>query len=81
MIDISKSLIAASVTLALMGVSSTAVNANEYVPKYKADVEQWNQVAVSAFVLGPYMKIVGEYQKSLEKYPNPPAFSMTKFAK
>ena len=43
--------------------------------------EQWNQVAVSAWVLGPYMKIVGEYQQSLKKYPNPPAFSMTKFAK
>ena len=38
MINVSKSLIAASVTLALMGVSSTAVKANEYVPKYKADV-------------------------------------------
>ncbi len=38
MINVSKNLIAASLTLALMGVSSTAVNANEYVPKYKADV-------------------------------------------
>ena len=43
--------------------------------------EQWNQVGVAAWVIGPYMKIVGEYQQSVKTYPNPPTFSMTKFAK
>ncbi len=38
MINVSKSLIAASLTLALMSCSSTAAKANEYVPKYKADI-------------------------------------------
>jgi arylsulfatase len=38
-------------------------------------------LGVEAWVLGEYMRIVGEYQASLKKYPNPPGFSMTKFKK
>ena len=43
--------------------------------------EQWNMIGFAAWVMGPYFKIVREYQASLEKYPNPPAFSMTEFKK
>ncbi len=32
-----------------------------------------------ASVLGPYMKNIGVYKKSLVKDPNPPAFSLTRF--
>ncbi|NDH15359.1 MAG: DUF992 domain-containing protein, partial [Actinobacteria bacterium] len=32
-----------------------------------------------AWVLGPYMKIVGDYVASLHDHPNPPTFSMTSF--
>jgi arylsulfatase len=41
--------------------------------------EEFNILADHAFVLGPYMKIIGDYKKSLVKDPNPPAFSLTDF--
>jgi arylsulfatase len=41
--------------------------------------EEFNILADHAFVLGPYMKIIGAYKKSLVKDPNPPAFSLTDF--
>jgi hypothetical protein len=36
---------------------------------------------VSGWVVGAYMKVVGEYMKSLEKYPNPKAVNLTEFGK
>jgi hypothetical protein len=30
---------------------------------------------------GEYLRLTGEYQATLKKYPNPPGFSMTKFKK
>lgn len=33
----------------------------------------------SSWIMGPYMKVVMEYQKTLEKFPNPPAPNLTKF--
>jgi arylsulfatase len=43
--------------------------------------ELWNVVGVEGWVLGEYLRLTGEYQASLKKYPNPPGFSMTKFKK
>lgn len=34
-----------------------------------------------AWVIGPYLKVVGEYLKSLEKYPNPKPVNLTEFGK
>ncbi|EED31111.1 steryl-sulfatase [gamma proteobacterium NOR5-3] len=79
-----KQFVASEGNPSLMGVGAYRAEGMGYPSVYniaRDPREQWNQTAVSAFVLGPYMQIVGEYQKSLEKYPNPPAFSMTKFAK
>ena len=41
--------------------------------------EEFNIAADHAFVIGPYMKAIAAYKKSLVKDPNPPAFSLTKF--
>ena len=41
--------------------------------------EEFNILADNAWVMGPYMKIIGAYKKSLVKDPNPPAFSLTDF--
>jgi arylsulfatase len=41
--------------------------------------EEFNIAADHAFVLGPYMQIIGAYKKSLVNDPNPPAFSLTDF--
>jgi arylsulfatase A-like enzyme len=43
--------------------------------------EEVNITASNAWVIGFYLKIIGEYQNSLEKYPNPKAVNMTKFDK
>jgi arylsulfatase len=43
--------------------------------------ELWNVVGVEGWVLGEYLRLTGEYQATLKKYPNPPGFSMTKFKK
>ena len=43
--------------------------------------EEINIVARTAWVIGPYLRLIGEYQKSLEKYPNPRAVNLTEFGK
>ena len=43
--------------------------------------EENNIVAWTAWVVGPYIKVIGEYKKSLAKYPNPPAVSLVDFGK
>ncbi len=40
-----------------------------------------NRAGSDAWVVGMYMKVINDYLKSLEKYPNPPAFKMTEFRK
>ena len=41
--------------------------------------EEVNIVGTSAWVIGPYLKLIGEYYKSLEKYPNPKPVKLTEF--
>jgi arylsulfatase len=46
----------------------------ELDPREEVSATSW-----SAWVMGPVMKVIGEYQKSLEKYPNPKAVVLTQF--
>jgi hypothetical protein len=41
--------------------------------------EEINTTAWSGWVLNYYSEIIGAYLKSLDKYPNPPAISLTDF--
>ena len=34
---------------------------------------------VLSWVIAPYLRLIGEYQKTLEKYPNPKAVNFTDF--
>jgi arylsulfatase A-like enzyme len=43
--------------------------------------EEVNIVGTSAWVVGPYLKLIGEYYKTLEKYPNPKPVRLTEFGK
>jgi hypothetical protein len=43
--------------------------------------EEVNIVGTGAWVLGPYLRVIGEYQRSLVGHPNPEAFSLTEFGK
>lgn len=48
----------------------------------EADPREENDVfGTNAWVIGPYLKVVGEYLKSLEKYPNPKPVNLTEFGK
>jgi arylsulfatase len=40
-----------------------------------------NILGISALVIGPYLKVIGEYQKTFEKYPNPKAINLTEFGR
>jgi hypothetical protein len=41
--------------------------------------EENNISASSGWVIAQYMRLIGEYQKTLEKYPNPKAVNLTDF--
>lgn len=41
--------------------------------------EERNVAAENAWLVVPYMQLVSEYRKSLEKFPNPPAANLTNF--
>jgi hypothetical protein len=43
--------------------------------------EEMNTLFNSAWVIGPYLKVIGDYRKTLEKYPNPRAVNMTDFGR
>ncbi|HJW36295.1 MAG TPA: arylsulfatase [Actinomycetes bacterium] len=43
--------------------------------------EEVNAAATTGWVIGQYLKLIGEYQKSLEKYPNPKAVNLTQFGR
>jgi arylsulfatase len=43
--------------------------------------EENNVLGISAWVIGPYLKVIGEYYKTLEKYPNPKPVRLTEFGK
>ncbi len=43
--------------------------------------EEVNTLYNSAWVIRPYLKVIGEYMKTLEKYPNPKAVNMTQFSR
>jgi hypothetical protein len=41
--------------------------------------EENNILGISAWVIGPYLKVIGDYMKTLEKYPNPKPVRLTEF--
>ena len=43
--------------------------------------EEVNVNAATGWVIPQYMRVIGEYQKSLEKYPNPTAVNLTQFGR
>jgi len=43
--------------------------------------EEANVLATSGWVIAQYLRLIGEYEKSLEKYPNPKAVNLTDFGK
>ena len=41
--------------------------------------EEHNVGAENGWVIVPYLQLIGEYTRSLDKHPNPPAANLTNF--
>lgn len=67
---------------AMMGLASVRTEGTGFPAIFNIEADPREEVSVlgtSAWVIGPYLKIVGEYLKTLEKHPNPKAVNMTQF--
>ena len=67
---------------AMTGIFGARTETNLYpiiINIFKDPREQHNLTADHAFVIGPYLQIVGAYKKSVAQYPVPKPFSMTNF--
>jgi arylsulfatase len=75
-----KSFVSSDGNPSLAGVLRVRLLNNELPDLYNIEMdpcEQINITADNAWVFRHYLRIVGEYKKSLEKYPNPPGVSLT----
>ncbi len=58
----------------------TRVISNELLHLYNIEMDPREQIVITAdnaWVFRHYLRIIGEYKKSLEKYPNPEGVSLT----
>lgn len=68
----------------MYGLAGTREQGNGFPAIFNIEAdprEENNVVGTSAWVIGPYLKLIGEYQGSLEQYPNPRAVNMTDFGR
>ena len=69
---------------ALYGLTGRRAEGNGFPAVFNIEAdprEEVNILGTSAWVIGPYLKLIGEYQQSLEQYPNPKAVNLTVFAR
>lgn len=69
---------------ALGGVAGSREEGTGYPAIFNIEQDQREEVNIGgtdAWVVGHYMRLIGEYQKSLERYPNPKAVNLTEFGK
>jgi arylsulfatase len=68
----------------MAGAGSYRVDGTSYPSIFNVEAdprEEVNVAATSAWVIGPYLRLVGEYQKSLEEHPNPKSVNLTQFGR
>ncbi len=78
-----KEFISATGNPPMMGLGGRRAEGNGFPAIFNIEAdprEEMNIIGTSAWVIGPYLKAIGEYKKTLEKYPNPKAVSLTEFA-
>jgi arylsulfatase len=69
---------------AMAGGAAYRVDGTGYPSIFNVEADPREEVnigPVSGWVIGQYLRLVGEYQKSLEKYPNPKAANLTQFGR
>ncbi|MGI9205319.1 MAG: sulfatase-like hydrolase/transferase [Woeseiaceae bacterium] len=67
---------------AMTGIFGARTETNLYpiiINLFKDPGERHNVTADHAFVVGPYLQIIGAYKRSIDQYPVPKPFSMTEF--
>jgi arylsulfatase len=68
----------------MSGASGSRAEMNGYPAIFNIEQdprEEVNIAAYTAWVMGPYLKLIDEYQKSLETYPNLTAVNLTQFGR
>ncbi|CAH2401851.1 sulfatase-like hydrolase/transferase [Mesorhizobium ventifaucium] len=66
------------------GLAGNRMEMNGFPAIYNIEAdprEEVNVVGTAAWVVGPYLRVIGDYQKSLVDHPNPKGFSLTEFGK
>ena len=66
----------------MTGLAGVRMEGNGFPAIYNIEAdprEEVNILGTSAWVVGPYLKVIGDYKKTLEKFPNPKAVNMTHF--
>ena len=69
---------------AMSGLAGTRSEMNGFPAVFNIEAdprEEVNILGTNAWVIGPYLKLVGDYQKSLQQHPNPKAVNMTQFGR
>jgi arylsulfatase A-like enzyme len=69
---------------AMYGLAGARQEGNGFPAIFNIEADPREEVNVlynSAWVIGPYLKVIGDYEKTLEKYPNPKPVRLTEFDK
>ena len=69
---------------AMNGLAGTRLEGTSFPAVFNIEAdprEEVNVLGTNAWVIGPYLKVIGEYRTSLEKHPNPRAVNMTDFGR
>ncbi len=79
-----KEFIATTGNPTMTGLPGRRAEGNGYPAIFNVEAdprEENNIMAVAGWVIPQYMRLIGEYRKTLEKYPNPKAVSLTDFGR
>jgi arylsulfatase len=79
-----KQFVASAGNPAMSGVGGNRMELNGYPAIFNIEAdprEEVNIVGTSGWVVGQYLRVIGEYQKTLEKHPNPKAVNLTEVGK
>jgi arylsulfatase len=77
-----RTVLAAPDLLQTTGVQGIVAENSGYPAAYNIEWdprEEWNLLIENSWLLGPYMKVIQAYLKTLEDHPNPPAPNFTKY--
>ncbi len=77
-----RTVLAAPDVLNTTGVQGIVAENSGYPAVYNIEWdprEKWNLLIENSWVLGPYMKAIQDYQKTLKDHPNPPAPNFTDY--